>query len=263
MTRLKETLRRGDIAYGTFCALKDPAVVELLGYVGYDFAVIDLEHSSLDLSTMEHFIRAAQVGGISSVVRTPQMDFATILRAVEAGADAIMVPHVASREMAEKVVATAKYPPVGMRGIDGSTRVARYGSVKMADHMKVQNERLLVIGMIEDREAVEQIDDIVRTPGLDLLFVGASDLSCSYGLPTQVTHPTVRAALQKILSSANEAGVKVGIPGFDPQQAKDLAEMGYSFITSPAVDTFHLTQTLGAHLQALKEAAKPLRRRAA
>jgi 4-hydroxy-2-oxoheptanedioate aldolase len=263
MTRLKETLRRGDIAYGTFCALKDPAVVELLGYVGYDFAVIDLEHSSLDLSTMEHFIRAAQIGGISSVIRTPQMDFATILRAVEAGADAIMVPHIVSREMAEKVVATAKYPPVGMRGIDGSTRVARYGGVKMVEHMKVQNERLLVIGMIEDREAVEQIDDIVTTPGLDLLFVGASDLSCSYGLPTQVTHPTVRAALEKILSSASKAGVKVGIPGFDPQQAKDLAEMGYGFITSPAVDTFHLTQTLTAHLQALKEAAKPSPRRAA
>lgn len=252
MGKLKEVLQRGEIAYGTFCALKDPAVVELLGYVGYDFAVIDLEHSALDLATMEHFIRAAQIGGISSVIRTPQMDFATILRAVEAGADAIMVPHLVSREMAERIVATAKYPPVGMRGIDGSTRVARYGGVQMVDHMKVQNDRLLVIGMIEDKEAVEQIDDIVQTPGLDLLFVGASDLSCSYGLPTQVTHPTVRGAIEKILASANRAGVKVGIPAFDPKQAKDLAELGYRFITSPAVDTFHLTQTLTAHLQSVK-----------
>lgn len=252
MGKLKEVLQRGEIAYGTFCALKDPAVVELLGHVGYDFAVIDLEHSALDLSTMEHFIRAAQVGGISSIVRTPQMDFATILRAVEAGADAIMVPHVLSREMAQKIVATAKYPPIGMRGIDGSTRVARYGGVRMVDHMKVQNDRLLVIGMIEDQEAVEQIEDIVQTPGLDLLFVGASDLSCSYGLPTQVTHPTVRAAIEKILFTANKAGVKVGIPAFDPQQAKDLAELGYSFITSPAVDALHLTQTLTVHLHALK-----------
>jgi len=258
MGQLRDTLSRGDIAYGTFCALKDPAVIELLGYVGYDFAVIDLEHSALDLSTMEHFIRAAKIANISSVVRTPQMDFATILRAVEAGADAVMVPHLMNRAMAERIVATAKYPPVGIRGIDGSTRVARYGGATMVDHMKAQNDRLLVIGMIEDREAVDDIENIVQTPGLDLLFVGASDLSCSYGLPTQVTHPTVRSAIEKVLVAANRAGIKVGIPAFDPQQAKDLAELGYRFITSPAVDTFHLTQTLSAHLKQLKASAPRL-----
>jgi 2-keto-3-deoxy-L-rhamnonate aldolase RhmA len=256
MSRMKETLNRGEIAYGSFCALKDPAIMEILGYAGFDFGIIDLEHSALDLSTMEHFIRAAKVAGLTSIVRTPQMDFATILRAVENGADGVMVPHLMSREMGEKVVSMAKYAPIGMRGIDGSTRVAKYGNVPMADHMKEQNERVLVIGMIEDKEAVANIDEILTTKGLDLLFIGAADLSCSYGLPHQVTHPTVRNAIKTVFERAARAGMKVGVPAYDGKQAKEVADLGASFITSPAVDTYHITQTLKAHLQSVKAAQR-------
>lgn len=254
MNRMKETLRRGEIAYGSFCALKDPAIMEILGYAGFDFGIIDLEHSALDLSGMEHFIRAAKVGGLTSIVRTPQMDFATILRAVENGADGVMIPHLMSRAMGEKVVGMAKYAPVGMRGIDGSTRVAKYGNVPMSEHMKEQNERVLIIGMIEDREAVEDIDDILQTKGLDMLFIGAADLSCSYGLPHQVTHPTVREAIKRVFDRAARTGMKVGVPAYDAKQALEVAELGAGFITSPAVDTYHLTQTLKAHLQSVKAA---------
>lgn len=95
---------------------------------------------------MEHFIRAAKVAGITSIVRTPQMDFAMILRAIENGADGVMIPNLMDKEMARKVINMAKYPPIGMRGIDGSARVARYGNVPMVDHMKEQNEGLLVTG---------------------------------------------------------------------------------------------------------------------
>ncbi|MDQ0221118.1 HpcH/HpaI aldolase family protein [Peribacillus cavernae] len=251
---LKKCLSENRIAYGTFCALKDPAIIEILGYAGYDFAVIDLEHSALDLTTMEHFIRAAQIANITSVVRTPQNDYATILRAVEAGADAVMFPHLITREQAEKIVDIAKYPPIGHRGIDGSTRIAKYGNTPMNEHMQKQNERVLVIGMIEDAEAVENIDELVTVEGLDLLFIGAADLSVSYELPHQVTHPTVRAAIRTVFEKANRAGIKVGIPGFDADQAREVADLGASFITSPAVDTYHLTQSLKSHLNRIKTA---------
>jgi 2-keto-3-deoxy-L-rhamnonate aldolase RhmA len=254
---MKETLDRGELAYGSFCALKDPAIIEILGYAGFDFGIIDLEHSSLDLSTMEHFIRAAKVAGITSIVRTPQNDYATVLRAVEAGADGVMIPHLMSAEMGRRVVNMAKYPPLGMRGIDGSTRVARYGNVPMDEHMKQQNERLLVIGMIEDKEAVDNLEEILEVKGIDLLFIGAADLSTSYGLPHQVTHPTVRGAIKSVFERANRAGMKVGVPAYDGKQAKEVADLGAGFITSPAVDTYHLTQTLKAHLQSVKAANRP------
>lgn len=254
MSKLKEALDHHQIAYGIFSALKDPAIIEILGYAGYDFAVIDLEHSTVDLSTMEHMIRAAQVVNITSVVRTPQEDYGTILRAVEAGADAVMVPHLTSKEQAEKIVAMAKYQPIGQRGLDASTRVAQFGgiNVNLEDHMRKQNERLIIIGMIEDAEAVLNIEDIVTAKGLDLLFIGPSDLSASFGYPGQVTHPVVREAIQKVIDKANKAGVKVGIPAFKPNQVKEVIDMGVSYLTTPAVEASFLTQSLKTHLESVK-----------
>jgi 4-hydroxy-2-oxoheptanedioate aldolase len=252
MNKLKDVLARNEIAFGSFLALKDPAIIELYGYAGYDFGIIDLEHSALDLQTMEHFIRAAQIAGISSVVRTPQRDTATILRAVEAGADVVMVPHLMTKEQGDFIVKMAKYAPIGMRGIDGSTRVARYGNNEMIEHMKTQNERILVIGMIEDEEAIENIDEILTVKGLDLLFIGAADLSVSMRHPYQVTHPAVREAVKTVIEKANAAGIKVGIPAYDAEQVRQNIESGISWITSPVMDTFHLTDTLKAHLHNIK-----------
>ncbi len=254
MHKFKEVLSRKEIAYGSFCALKDPAIIEILGYAGYDFAVIDLEHSALDKSTMEHFIRAAQAANISSIVRITGQEYGTILRAVEAGADGIIFPHVLNKEQCQRIVNEAKYFPIGRRGMDGSTRAAKYGNVPMVEHMRQQNERLLVIAMIEDVEGVENLDEILSVNGLDLLFIGAADLSCSFGLPHQVTHPKVREAIKTVFKKANQAGKKAGAPAYDAVQAKEIADLGAGFITSPAVDTYHLTETLKAHLAKVKAA---------
>lgn len=252
MNKMRKKIEGNEIAFGTFCALKDPAIIEILGYADYDFAIIDLEHSSLDLSTVEHFIRAAKIANITSIVRIPQNDFATILRVVEAGADGIMFPHVMSGSHAKHIVDMAKYPPVGKRGIDGSTRSAKYGKVSMEDHMKEQNSNVTVIGMIEDKEAIENLDDILQVEGLDLLFIGAADLSTSFGLPHQVTHPIVQSAIKEIISKSNLVGVKVGVPAYDEVQVSKVIELGAGFITSPAVDTYHLTETLKNHLEKVK-----------
>ncbi|CAM3584411.1 aldolase/citrate lyase family protein [Aeromicrobium ponti] len=252
MNKFGKKLSENKIAFGTFCALKDPAIIEILGYAGYDFAIIDLEHSTLDLSTVEHFIRAAKVANVTSIVRMTQGDFPTILRVVEAGAEGIMFPHVMSKEDAQKIVDMAKYPPVGRRGIDGSTRSAKYGNVSMTEHMRLQNENVSVIGMIEDKEAVENLDVILQVEGLDYLFIGAADLSTSYNLPHQVTHPTVQKAIKEIISKANAAGIKVGVPAYDEVQTGQVIEMGAGFVTSPAVDTYHLTETLTKHLNKVK-----------
>lgn len=254
MNKLKKVLANEQTAYGIFSALNEPAIIEIMGYAGYDFVVIDLEHSTVDLSTMEHMIRAAEVSNITSIVRTPQEDYGTILRVLEAGADAVMVPHLTTKKMAEKVIAMAKYRPIGQRGVDASTRVAKFGNlnVDLPQYMQQQNERVLILGMIEDKEGVENIKEIVTVKGLDLLWIGPSDLASSYGLPGQVTHPTVRKAIQIVINEANHAGIKVGIPAFDSNQVKESIDMGASLITSPAVDSSYLTQVFKAHLKSIK-----------
>lgn len=253
MSKLKNAIEENGVGYGMFMALKDPAMVEIIGYAGYDFVVIDLEHSTLDLSTMEHMIRAAKIVGITSIVRVPQEDYATILRAVEAGADAVMFPHLVTKEQAEKIVNMAKYYPIGNRGLDASTRVATYGNIPMAEHMEQQNKRVQVIGMIEDKEALDHIDDILSVEGLDLLFIGAADLSSSFGLPGQVTHPELRSAMKIVIDKATKANVPVGLPAYDAVQAKELEKMGVKYIATPAVDTFYITETFKNHLTKVKE----------
>lgn len=249
---LTDRIKKNEVCYGMFLALKDPAIVEIIGYAGYDFGIIDLEHSTTDLSTMEHMIRASETIGINSVVRVPQNDYGTILRAVEAGADTIMVPHLTTSEQAQKIVDMAKYYPIGKRGLDASTRVAKYGNVPMAEHMKIQNKRIQVIGMIEDKEALDQIDEILKIEGIDLLFIGAADLSSSFGIPGEVSHPKLREATHNIIEKANKANVPVGMPAYDAKQANELRNMGVKFIATPAVDTFLLSEMFNKHLKEVK-----------
>lgn len=253
MSRLKQALDNHQVGYGLFVGLKDPAIVEIVGYAGYDFVIIDLEHSALDLSTMEHMIRAANLVGITAIVRVPQDDYATILRVLEAGAEGVMFPHLVTREQGEKIVQMAKYYPLGGRGLDPTTRVAKYGHVSMLEHMEEQNKRVQLIGMIEDKEALDQLDDILSVKGLDLLFIGTSDLSASLGLPGQVKHPEVQEAIRIILDKAAEQGVPVGMPAYDLAIAQEWIQLGAKFICTPPVDTFHLSKTFREHLLKLKE----------
>lgn len=253
MSDLKKTIERNNIAYGMFMALKDPALVEIIGYAGYDFVIIDLEHSSLDLSTMEHMIRAAKIADVCSVVRVPQEGYSTLLRAAEAGADAVMFPHLVTIEQAENIVKMTKYYPIGERGLDASTRVAKYGNVPMAAHMKQQNKRIQIIGMIEDKEALDNIDEILSVKDIDHLFIGAADLSSSFGLPGQVTHPKLRESIKSVIDKANEMNIPVGLPTYDAAQAHELQEMGVRIIATPAVDTFLISETFKNHLVKIKE----------
>src|SRR5699024_10800266 len=253
---LTDRIEKNETCYGMFLALKDPAIVEIIGYAGYDFGIIDLEHSSLDLSVMEHMIRASETINLNSVVRVPQNDYGTILRAAEAGADTVMIPHLMDGKQAKDIVDMAKYYPIGKRGLDASTRIAQYGNKTMAEHMKIQNKRIQIIGMIEDQEAVENIDEILAVQGIDLLFIGAADLSSSFGLPGEVSHPKLREAIQSVIDKSNEVNVPVGMPAYDAEQANELREMGVKFIATPAVDTFLISEMFNNHLQNIKKFKK-------
>lgn len=252
MSSFRSLLENRPSAYGMIVTLKDPAVVEMLGYAGYDFAIIDMEHTTIDYGLVQHMIRAAHCVQIQSVVRTGHNDYGAILRVLDAGADAIMVPHLTTREQAEVTVNTAKYRPLGTRGLDGSSRAALYGSTPFQQHIKRQNERVTVIGMIEDAAAVDNLREIVSVQGLDLLFIGPADLAASLGFQDRFDHPVVIEAMREVMRVSREAGIGVGIPAFTAEDVSRYTDWGANFFTVPPIDTLLFSQTLASHIAGIK-----------
>src|SRR3989304_1694725 len=162
--------------------IRDPAIVEIIGLAGFDAAFIDMEHTSFNLETVEDMIRACDLMGITSLVRVPDNNPKTILRVLETGAQGIQVPHIAGRDDALAAVKAVRYAPLGERGMGGPTRASRYGTVPSPEHMKTSNSEILLVVMVEDTEAIRQLEGIAAIDGLDLIAIGPSDLSQALGI---------------------------------------------------------------------------------
>jgi 4-hydroxy-2-oxoheptanedioate aldolase len=209
-TRFRKKLREGLSPLGIFLGITDPAVVEILGHTGFDFIVIDTEHVAFDLSDVQHLVRAAQVVGITPIVRVGENNPKLILRVMETGAAGIMVPHVKTPDDAEKAVRAVKYGPRGERSLHGGVRAADYGAVRLGTHLETSNRETIVIVQIEEKEAVELAPVIARVPDVDSLFIGPFDLSASYGVPGKIRDPKVVEAASTVVRASHAAGVYVG-----------------------------------------------------
>ncbi|MFC5138158.1 aldolase/citrate lyase family protein [Actinomycetospora rhizophila] len=190
---------------GLFVATPSPALVEMVGAAGYDVAILDAEHALVSPDTLQEMIRAAEVSGVAPWVRVPEHDPGFVLRVLDAGATGIVIPHVRSRADVEAVVRAARYAPDGMRSLN-SGRMVGYGRTDLVTH--VTTARPTIVAMIEDAEALEVIDEIVTTPGLDMVLEGAADLSQSLGVPWRTRHPRVRAAVDTVHAACEKAGVR-------------------------------------------------------
>lgn len=204
--KLKVRLREGRTVFGLLNSIPFPLMVEMIGYAGYDFVILDLEHASANPETLENMIRAAECAGITPLVRVPSAAPDTILRALDAGAEGIVVPHVRTRAEAEQIVAASRYHPLGARGISGG-RTTGFGTIDLATYFERANLEIMVVVMIEDREGVENIDDIVSVPGIDMVLEGAIDLSQSFGVPGNAQHASVQAAIARIAAACERHGV--------------------------------------------------------
>src|ERR1044072_5701656 len=188
--RVKRIMREGGLALGTHVGgIPDPQIVEIIGLAGFDAAVIDMEHTTLDLHDVQACVMAAERVGITPIVRPPGFDPAFILRLLDMGVQGIQVPHVSDPETARQAVAAVRYPPAGERGMAAGSRAAGFGNVPLLEHMAQSNREVLLACMIEDMAAVERIDEIAAVPGVDLLAVGPSDLSRSLGVSGQPDPP--------------------------------------------------------------------------
>ncbi len=249
---LKEKLKRGEAIIGTFVRTAEPAVPEVLALSGFDFIVLDGEHSPLEIRGITTLIRAADGANIPAIVRVSENAAFPIMQALDVGASGVQVPQVNSPTEAAKLVAAAKYYPLGKRGFAATHRAARHGFAKPLDYLQEANQNTLVISYVETKEAVEAVDEIAALEGIDVLFAGPFDLSQSYGVPGQTDHADVQAALERISSTCQRAGKAAGTIAAGPEQARALIERGFRFLA--------YSSDLGLIAQAAQLALQQIRR---
>ena len=236
---LKERLHAGEPLIGCFVMLPSPSVVELVGYSGFDFAILDQEHGPAGRDTLENQIRAAEASGIEAIVRVPLGTLDQIQHALDSGAGGIIVPHVMTAEGASAIARAAHYPPAGRRGIATTARAGRHGTVALADHLQRAASRTLVIPQIEDREALDHVAAIASTPGIDAIFIGPADLSMSLGQPGNPTHPDVVRAVEGICSDSRNTPAKRAMFARSVAEARMLrSERGIDMICLSTTSIF-------------------------
>jgi 4-hydroxy-2-oxoheptanedioate aldolase len=236
----KAKLAEGKVVFGAIISRHAPDLVELFGALGYDFVMIDCEHGPMSLDEVEHMVRAAEVFGITPITRIPNHADSTILQFLDRGVQGIIVPHVNTPEEAEAVARAARYHPEGHRGM-GSGRAHDYGvGVSREESTRWLNANLLVIPMVEETEAVDNLDGILKVPGVDVLHVAASDLSQSMGYPGAAA---VRQVMRQVVSKIRAGGKLAGVGGNSPADAAGIAEFirdGANFVTISALGLLRL-----------------------
>ncbi len=208
----KSRLRAHDLIIGSWIKTPHPHVVEVLAHSKLDVLVLDAEHAPFDRSSLDSCILAARAGSKAVLVRPQSAAHEHILQALDGGADGVIVPHVRSADAAAEIVRACHYGAAGTypaRGYAGSTRAAGYTTLGMAAHRATAQD-VTVIAQIEDAEALDEIEAIAATPGLDALFIGRADLTISMGANTS-DDPRVIAAVDRICAAGVAAGVPVGM----------------------------------------------------
>ncbi len=236
----KAKLGEGNVVFGAIISRYAPDLVEQFGDIVYDFVMIDCEHGQMDLDQVEHMVRAAEVFDITPIARIPDHAESTILRYLDRGLQGIIVPHVNTREEADAVARAARYYPQGYRGVGGG-RAHDYGvKVSRAESTEWINSQTLVIPMIEDTVAVENLDEILSVPGVDVLHVASGDLGQSMGNPGPVE---VRRMMSQLIPKIRAGGKLVGVGGNSPADAAGIAEfiqLGANFVTISALGLLRL-----------------------
>lgn len=225
MNELRSRLEGGGILYGTFSLTDSPLVVEMIGHAGFDFVAIDTEHSATSpYGAVENLVRAADAVGVIPWVRVRESSAGQIGAALDAGARAVVVPHVRSRREMEEALHAVAWPPDGGRGAAPVVRAARYGFCGWEEFVGGQP---LVVPLIEDAEGVEAVDEILDADGVKLVMFGAFDLAVAMGVhDPKAGSDGVEEARRRVYESAAERGVWVADYAWDAAAAKEMADSG-------------------------------------
>ena len=225
---LRASIRGGDALVGGWVSIGHPAVAEITADAGPDFVVVDTEHGELGIGDVADAIRGIEAAdGAVPLARVPAADPVPVKRVLDAGAAGVMVPRVDPAADAELVVDATTYPPDGVRGTAGA-RTSRYGS-DLPEHIEGADDALTRIVQVETEEAVGNAADIAAVEGVDALFVGPADLSTALGVPLDYDADPFRAAVERVVAAASEAGVPTGIFVTDPDRMDEWLDLGFDF----------------------------------
>lgn len=233
--KLKETLKQRPVFGMTICS-GSPAIIEMLGYGGLDFAFIDTEHNSNGVGDCRELILAARLGGVAPLVRVTKPDEVEIRKALELGAEGVIIPHIKTVAEMECCVRGAKFPPKGRRGLDFGVRSAGYGmrEYEGSGYIEYSNETELVIPMMEDFEFTDRMDELMAVPGIDAINFGPADLSNSLCLKSgySMHEPEILSALAKLREHCEPKGIGIMAPVNPPtmENAMDLISLGVNMI---------------------------------
>jgi len=255
--RVKKVMREGKLALGTYVTFADPQIVEIIGLAGFDAAFIDMEHTDFDLPLVGEMIRAADLSGVTSIIRVPDNDAKLILRLLDMGAEGIIIPHVAGIEGAKRAVAAVRYPPLGQRGASGGSRAARFGAVPWEEHVRQSNEEILLSVMTEDERGIRDIEKIAALDGIDLVSIGPSDFSESMGIRDR-SDPRLRARLKELADGIKKVGkaklqFPLGHPSL-PLTAQELLELGVAYSHVAPAPPALLLRSMRERLQSIHQA---------
>lgn len=222
--RLKGLLDGGQPAGGLFVSMPAPEIVEIAAVSGFDFVLIDLEHTLIEGTMLEHMLAAADRAGLSVLVRVPDGRSEKILQCLDAGAAGLVIPRISSVAEAEEAVRRARYAPRGIRGLNAG-RLGRFGDCDLSKLVTCLDSETIVIATIEDAEGLANANHIANLNGVDGLLFGAADYSQAIGLPWQTTAPAVLAAGSSVARACRENGIHCfAIPRADADIARLLEE---------------------------------------
>jgi 2-dehydro-3-deoxyglucarate aldolase len=253
--RLKHKLKNNKLTIGSWIMMSDPVSVEVMALAGFEWLVIDTEHTSIDLQATENLIRTIQANKMFALVRVSKNEEVVIKKVLDMGADGILVPMVCSKEDAMQAINYAKYPPQGTRGV-GLYRASRYGT-KFNEYKKWVCDELVIIAQIEHINAVNNIDQILEVDGIDGIFIGPYDLSSSIGYPGEVEREEVKDAIQKVLDRCKKYNIPSGFHVVDtrPEKLQLKIDQGCTFLAY-GIDYFFLRDAAINGMDKIKDQIK-------
>jgi 4-hydroxy-2-oxoheptanedioate aldolase len=231
---VKERLRAGGTAIGCFIPMPSPDVVEIVALAGFDFALLDAEHGRISPDDAYAMILAAEARDVPALVRVGENDRQVILKYLDLGVSGVMIPQTNTPELAAEAVKSMRYAPLGLRGMAGG-RTFDYGvNAPMSELVPAINDRVMSIIQFEHIDALPHVDAMLETPGLDVFFVGPTDLGQSMGYGGQSGHPEVEKVIQQVADTAKGRGVALAIVAPDAETTNRRIAQGFQMVVANA-----------------------------
>ena len=251
-SRVLRKLRKNQPVICAKSNITNPWITEIIGMSGHDCIWLCMEHCTGDYLSIENCIRAGKIYNMDTVVRVNKSGYSDIIRPLELDASGIMYPHCKSKEEAEELVRIAKFYPLAKRPVDGGNIDGDFCNIPLKEYMTYSNENKFIMVQIEDKEAIEHIDGIVKTNGIDIIFVGPGDLSQSLGMPGEINRPEICKVIDEVAKACKKHNKPWGLP-VSEESIKKYYDMGARFF-SIGTDVVGIYQYFKSNLkEVLKE----------